>query len=303
MNFVQMSTGSGGWPLNVFLTPDLEPFFGGTYFPPEDRYGRASWQKVLTTVNEYYHSKKPELKENLRLIRDAFERNLLTDINGNIPDNSILTSAVRSLAQMYDPNYGGFGRAPKFPPVQPLLLFLRHYHKSADQHYLKMVTSTLRNMAAGGIYDQLGGGFARYSVDEKWLVPHFEKMLYDNALLVPLYIETYLITHDYFYLHIAEEILAFVDREMRSPEGGFYSSLDADSEGEEGTYYIWSKKEVDEVLGEQSPIFCDYFDVSERGNFEGKNGRPLSADMDWTRRGRCHSYQAAGSKCFQTPDP
>jgi len=194
MAFVQMTTGSGGWPLNVFLTPEQEPYFGGTYFPPEDRYGRPSWKRVLQSASNFYHNKKRELGENLKMIRNAYSNIETSGSQNSIPDESVLRSAAENLAKAYDPVNGGLGRAPKFPAVQPLELFLRRYKKSGDKKYLEMVTHSLRKMAHGGIFDQIGGGFARYSVDDQWLVPHFEKMLYDNAQLVPLYLDTWLLT-------------------------------------------------------------------------------------------------------------
>jgi uncharacterized protein YyaL (SSP411 family) len=271
MTFVQMTTGRGGWPLNVFLTPDLEPFFGGTYFPPMERYGRPSWQTVLQNVSHFYHKEKERLTKNLATIRDGFQQTMQESSGSKIPDSAFVSSIARQLASYYDPVYGGLGRAPKFPAVQALAFFLRYYHQTGEKSYLDMVAFSLRKMANGGIYDQLGGGFARYSVDVEWLVPHFEKMLYDNALMAPVYIDTYLLTNDSFYLTIAEEILNFVQRELRSPEGGFNSSLDADSEGEEGKYYVWDKAEIVDILGEETgAIFCHLFGVTESGNFKSK---------------------------------
>lgn len=284
MQFVQMTTGSGGWPLNVFLTPGLEPFYGGTYFPPDDRYGRPSWQKILRITSSFYYNEKEALSRNLEIVRDAFNKNMIESIGSNLPGKSVLKNAVKILSQAYDAQYGGLGKAPKFPAVQPLSFFLRYYKSNGEKEYLKMVTHSLRKMAEGGIYDQLGGGFERYSVDDKWLIPHFEKMLYDNAQLVPLYLDTYLITKDDFYLNIVKKTLEFVGRELKSEEGGFYSSLDADSEGEEGKYYVWNKKEVDGLLGRNSPIFCDYYDVTEHGNFEGKNILHVQTDLKATAK-------------------
>lgn len=282
MTFVQMTTGSGGWPLNVFLTPELEPYYGGTYFPPEDRYGRASWQKILNMTSDFYHNQKESLNKNLTLINEAFERNMAKSQKHDLPKIDTIDNAVRSLSTIFDPKYGGLGGTPKFPAVQPLLFFLHYFKRTGKQDYLDMVTQSLIKMAEGGIYDQLGGGFARYSVDKKWLVPHFEKMLYDNAQLVPLYLDAYVITKNKFFLKIVTETLDFVDRELRSPEGGFYASLDADSEGVEGKFYIWDKSEIDELLGEKSPVFCDYFDVTEAGNFEGKNILHIQTDLKST---------------------
>jgi uncharacterized protein YyaL (SSP411 family) len=280
MKFVQMTTGSGGWPLNVFLTPDQEPYFGGTYFPPDDRYGRASWTKVLQSANKFYRENKQKLKENIDIVKEEFKKSLEESGLSEIPEPEIMRSSVKQLGSLYDPRFGGIGRAPKFPAVYPLHLFLRYFYITGQSDYLDMVSNTLDNMARGGIYDQIGGGFARYSVDEKWLVPHFEKMLYDNAQLVPLYLDTYLLSGNDFFNEIAQGILTFVMRELHSPEGGFYSSLDADSEGVEGKFYVWEKSEIDSLLGDkESKIFCDYYDVSEKGNFEHKNILHIQTDF------------------------
>jgi uncharacterized protein YyaL (SSP411 family) len=281
MKFVQMTTGSGGWPLNVFLTPDQEPYYGGTYFPPDNRYGRPSWRRVIESASNFYHNDKKKLQENLDIIRREFEKSLQEEGASDIPDTQIMTQSARQLAAAYDPRFGGIGRAPKFPAVYPLSFFLRHYRNSNDREYLNMVTFTLEKMAKGGMYDQIGGGFARYSVDEKWLVPHFEKMLYDNAQLTPLYIDAFLLTGNTYFKQIAEEILTFVMRELRSEDGGFYSSLDADSEGVEGKYYVWDKAEIDQLLGEEkSKVFSDFYDISENGNFEHKNILNIQTDVE-----------------------
>ena len=279
MQFVQMTTGSGGWPLNVFLTPQLEPYYGGTYFPPDDRYGRPSWQKTLKMTSNFFHNEKESLNKNLDIVRDAFNKSMVESSGNNLPDKNTLDTAAKNLSRAYDSQYGGLGQAPKFPAVQSLSFFLRYFKSTGNKDYLDMVTFSLRKMAEGGIYDQIGGGFARYSVDNKWLVPHFEKMLYDNAQLVPLYLDTYLITKDEFYLRTVIETLEFVMRELKSEDGGFYSSLDADSEGEEGKFYVWNKSEIDQLLGENSKIFCDYYDVSDKGNFEGKNILNIQTDL------------------------
>jgi uncharacterized protein YyaL (SSP411 family) len=281
MKFVQMTTGSGGWPLNVFLTPDQEPYYGGTYFPPDNRYGRPSWKRVLESASNFYRKDKKKLQENLDIIKKEFEKSQEDDGFSDIPDIDVIGQSAKQLAGAYDPRFGGIGQAPKFPAVYPLSFFLRHYQNSNNKDYLEMVTFTLERMAKGGIYDQIGGGFARYSVDERWLVPHFEKMLYDNAQLVPLYIDAFLVTGNDFFKDIADGTLSFVMRELRSPEGGFYSSLDADSEGVEGKFYVWDKSEVDQLLGEErSKVFCDYYDVSEQGNFEHKNILNIQTDIE-----------------------
>ncbi|NOG47694.1 MAG: thioredoxin domain-containing protein [Calditrichaeota bacterium] len=275
MEFVQMTTGSGGWPMSVFLTPDQKPFYGGTYFPPDDRYGRPGFKRLLMAMSNFYHNEKVELHKNLEKIDHAFlaksagEKNNSGDMQ--IPQRQDWNNALEQLSGFYEPTYGGIGRAPKFPAVNVFSLFLREYRNSGEPQYLNMVEHTLQKMANGGIYDQIGGGFARYSVDEKWLVPHFEKMLYDNGQLVQLYLDTYLVTGKEYYLNIAEETLEFTLREMTSPEGGFYSSLDADSEGEEGKFYVWQKEEIDDILGADAEIFNAFFGVTHSGNFEGHN--------------------------------
>jgi len=271
MTFVQMTTGSGGWPLNVFLTPDLEPFYGGTYFPPEDRYGRPSWKKILYSVSKFYREDKTALNDNLHKIRQAFELSLEEKPGDALPAPDDLNHAARELADLYDQHNGGFGQAPKFPAVQVLTFLLAYYHRTGDPEYLQIVTHSLNKMARGGIYDQIGGGFSRYAVDDQWRIPHFEKMLYDNAQLAVLYTEAYQITRDPYFREITRGILAFVGSEMRHDDGGFYSSLDADSEGIEGRYYVWDKPEIDAALGDRSNIFCAYFGITGSGNFEGKN--------------------------------
>ena len=274
MKFVQMTTGSGGWPMTVFLTPDRQPYFGGTYFPPEDRYGKPGFKRLLVQAADYYHNRKQDLAQNLQQFHHAFDRerwehSRQTD---SLPDLKDLQQAVEQLTRYYDPENGGIGSAPKFPAVQSFMLLLRAWKHSREEHYLSMVEHTLQKMAQGGMYDQLGGGFARYSVDARWFAPHFEKMLYDNAQLVTLYLETFQATHNPFYLRIAEETLNFVMRELRSAEGGFYSSLDADSEGEEGRFYLWTRAEVFHALDERdAALFCERYDVTEPGNFNGKN--------------------------------
>jgi uncharacterized protein YyaL (SSP411 family) len=285
MKFVQMTTGSGGWPLNVFLTPDQEPYYGGTYFPPDNRHGRPSWKRVLESASNFYRKDKQKLQENIDIIKKEFQKGQEEDGYSDIPDLEVMDQSARQLTSAYDPGFGGIGRAPKFPAVYPLSFFLRQYKNSDNKDYLDMVTFTLEKMAKGGIYDQIGGGFARYSVDERWLVPHFEKMLYDNAQLVPLYIDAFLLTGNIFFKQIAEGTLAFVMRELRSPEGGFYSSLDADSEGVEGKFYVWDKSEIDQLLGaEKSKVFCDYYDVTENGNFEHKNILNIQTDIETSAR-------------------
>lgn len=272
MSAVQMLTGRGGWPMTIFLTPDGKPFYGGTYFPPVDRHNLPAFSRVLAGVAQAFRERHDEVErataqilENLRRLTHSLE----TSKPLRVED---LANAVASLAQHVDHTHGGLGSAPKFPNAMVFSLFLRQHHQEKNDHYLRMTTLTLRKMAEGGMYDHLGGGFHRYSVDERWLVPHFEKMLYDNALLARLYTEAYQATHDPFFRIVVEEILTYVEREMRHPDGGFYSTQDADSEGEEGQFFIWTREEVMRELGDEvGEIFCRYYDVTDVGNFKHRN--------------------------------
>jgi uncharacterized protein YyaL (SSP411 family) len=272
MNAVQVLTGRGGWPLTVFLTPACQPFYGGTYFPPEDRYGVPGFPKVLRAVAQAYRERREDIEKSVQQIISGL--NSLTSFReSQLPFSSdAMARGAEQLAQAYDASYGGLGRAPKFPNTGALELFLRHYRSSKDRRFLEIVTTTLAKMAEGGIYDRLGGGFHRYSVDEKWLVPHFEKMLYDNAQLTRLYVDAYRVTGDPLFKRVVQETLEYLLREMFHPDGGFYSTQDADSEGEEGRFFVWERNEVMRVLGdERGEIFCRFYDVSDLGNFEGKN--------------------------------
>ncbi|TMA11807.1 MAG: thioredoxin domain-containing protein [Deltaproteobacteria bacterium] len=272
MNAVQMLTGRGGWPMTVFLTPERKPFFGGTYFPPEDRHGMPGFPKILQAVAQAYRDRPQDVQKSVEQILAALNR--LTEISESAEPFSpdAIQKAADQLSPAYDPDYGGFGRAPKFPNAGVFDLFLRCYRSSKERRYLEMVTHTLTKMAEGGIYDHLGGGFHRYSVDEKWLVPHFEKMLYDNAQLIRIYVDVFRITQDPIFRRVVEETLTYLLREMLHSEGGFYSTQDADSEGEEGRFFVWEYDEVIKILGEETgEIFSRIYDVSELGNFEGKN--------------------------------
>jgi uncharacterized protein len=272
MNAVQMMTGHGGWPMTVFLTPEGVPFYAGTYFPPEDRYNMPGFPRVLLGVAEAYRARPDEVTETavsvlaqLKLMGQARES------DGEL-DSELLDAAERNIARGYDARHGGFGGAPKFPAPMSLEFLLRQHHRTGRGEALEMVENTCRKMAEGGMYDQLGGGFHRYSTDAHWLVPHFEKMLYDNALLSRLYLRVYQQTKDDFYRRIAEETLDYVAREMTDPGGGFYSTQDADSEGHEGKFFVWSVDEVEGILGrEDAALFNAYYDVTVAGNFEGKN--------------------------------
>ena len=272
MNAVQMLTGRGGWPMTVFLTPEGKPFFGGTYFPPEDRYGVPGFPKVLKAVAQAYRDRAREVEQSVEQILTALNRLTSLAESDRPVSPEIIPQSADKLSQAYDPDYGGFGRAPKFPNAGVFELFLRAYRKSKNDRFLAMIAHTLTKMAEGGIYDHLGGGFHRYSVDEKWLVPHFEKMLYDNAQLLRLYAQAYSLTQAPLFKRVVEGSLDYLLREMLHPEGGFYSTQDADSEGEEGKFFVWTPDEVMRILGEETgELFCRVYDVSDLGNFEEKN--------------------------------
>jgi uncharacterized protein YyaL (SSP411 family) len=272
MNAVQMLTGRGGWPMTVFLTPEGKPFFGGTYFPPEDRHGMPGFPRILNAIVQAYRERPDDVTKSVEQIVDALHRmtNLAESDRPFAP--GIVVGSAENLAQAYDSEHGGFGRAPKFPNAGVFELFLRAHRNSKSPRLLDMIVHTLTQMAAGGIYDHLGGAFHRYSVDEKWLVPHFEKMLYDNAQLLGSYAQAFSITGTALFKQVVAETEEYLLREMLQPEGGFYSTQDADSEGEEGKFFVWTEDEVMQILGEESgEIFCRVYDVTEFGNFEGKN--------------------------------
>jgi uncharacterized protein YyaL (SSP411 family) len=324
MQAVLAFTGSGGWPMTVFLTPDGAPFYGGTYFPPRPRLGMPGFADVLIRVAEFYRQHRDKVEEIARNFREAFARGVpLRQLSRQSPlpageegpGGALLDQAARELARAIDPIYGGLDRAPKFPqPLALEFLLLAHLRQNApfssslpslgreqgdkafpsqegesqemrptapgDKTYLSLLELTLDHMANGGIYDQLGGGFHRYSTDARWLVPHFEKMLYDNALLSRLYLHAFQVTGKPLYRRIVTETLEYVRREMLAPEGGFYSTQDADSEGEEGKFFLWTPDEVIALLGEEDgALFCRYYDITPRGNFEGKNILHVDADV------------------------
>lgn len=270
MNFVQLTTGRGGWPMNVFLTPDKRPFFGGTYFPPTPRYGMASWPQILASIAEAYRERRDELEKSASEIVSELKRlSMVEPATGGL-STEILDQAFSSFSRTFDTVNGGFGGAPKFPPAMSLEFLLRYHKRTGEDKALAIVEHTLNKMANGGIYDQLGGGFHRYTVDAIWLVPHFEKMLYDNAQLIRVYLHAFQVTGNDFYKRIAIETLEYGKREMLDASGGFYSTQDADSEGEEGKFFVWTPEEIVEVLGEKKAAqFCDYYDVTPGGNFEG----------------------------------
>jgi uncharacterized protein YyaL (SSP411 family) len=269
MNAVQMMTGQGGWPLTVFLTPDLRPFYGGTYYPPADRQGMPGFPRVLLAIADSYQNRKREIAESAEAITAELQRNSHFRPSGQMLTADVLDQALRSIKGNFDPSNGGFGGAPKFPPSMNIMFLLRAYKRTESTEALRMATLTLDKMAAGGMYDHLGGGFHRYSVDAHWLVPHFEKMLYDNALLVRAYLYAFQATRNSEYSRVAEETLEYVMRDLLGRAGGFYSSEDADSEGVEGKFYTWTRNEVIEILGQDDGrIFCDYFNITDQGNFE-----------------------------------
>jgi uncharacterized protein YyaL (SSP411 family) len=276
MDAVQLMTGSGGWPLNCFAMPDGKPFFGGTYFRPND------WVRVLQGIQNAWLSEKDKVEKVADQISEGVRSNELIEVKSELKlfDLDDMKSGYENWQKDFDKLEGGNNRAPKFPLPGSLQFLLRYYHASKDRSALDHVVLTLDKMAAGGIYDQIGGGFARYSVDAIWKVPHFEKMLYDNAQLVSLYAEAYSLTKITEYKRVMEETLDFIDRELSLPNGGFYSSLDADSEGVEGKFYVWEKSEIESVLKEDAEWFCEYFGVSEKANWEEGNILMISADKN-----------------------
>ena len=272
MNAVQMMTHHGGWPMTVFLTPDAVPFYGGTYFPPQDRYNMPGFPRVLIGVAEAFRDKPEEIRENsVSLINEL--RRLGESGGSDQPiETELLDAAYVGTVRSYDSINGGFGGAPKFPPAMTLEFLLRTHVRTGNREALEMVKYTCDKMANGGMYDQLAGGFHRYSTDARWLVPHFEKMLYDNALLSRLYLHYFQVSGEQQARETVEGILDYVLREMTHPEGGFFSTQDADSEGHEGKFFVWDIKEIQQTLGEKdAAIFSSYYNVTEAGNFEGKN--------------------------------
>jgi len=269
MQAVQAMTGHGGWPMTVFLTPDGAPFYGGTYFPPEDRRGMPSFRRVLQAVSEAYRERRADV------VRSAESMRQLYDVAGERTRSTgslsplLLERAFRGLARGHDVRNGGFGDAPKFPQAMSLDFLLAHWARTGEAYPLEIARQSFLKMARGGVYDQVGGGFHRYAVDATWLTPHFEKMLYDNALLVRLGVHLWQATKDHEVRRVTEETLTWVAREMTSAGGGFYSSLDADSEGAEGKFYVWDEEELDRLLGDDAPIAKSYWGVTRAGNFEG----------------------------------
>ncbi|HVK12155.1 MAG TPA: thioredoxin domain-containing protein [Gemmataceae bacterium] len=269
----------GGWPLSVWLTPDGHPFYAGTYYPPDNRYGRPGFKTLLRAIADAWRTKRKEIAEQSADVV-AFLNDVRPAGGTTVPGPEVIAAAATGLRRAFDATHGGFGRAPKFPHALEIRLLLRAWKRFGDATALHMARHTLDKMAAGGMYDQVGGGFHRYSTDERWLVPHFEKMLYDNALLASAYVEAWQATQEPEYERIARETFGFVTREMTDPSGAFYSTLDADSEGEEGKFYVWTRAEVESVLGPDADLFCRAHDITPGGNWEGHNipNRPQTWD-------------------------
>ena len=271
MTVCQALTGHGGWPLTIIMTPDKKPFFSGTYFPKQNRMGMSGLTEILTKVSQAWENNRNNLLEAGKKITQTIQSSIQTYSNASISE-STLNEAYLNFRSLFDHNFGGFSDAPKFPTPHNLFFLLRYWKVNESEDALRMVEKTLDSMYHGGIFDHIGYGFSRYSTDRKWLVPHFEKMLYDNALLAIAYLEAYQATQKSKYADIAEKIFTYILRDMTSPDGGFYSAEDADSEGEEGKFYLWTPKEVKSVLGDsEGEFFCKHFNITENGNFEGRN--------------------------------
>ncbi|MBN1221283.1 MAG: thioredoxin domain-containing protein [Anaerolineae bacterium] len=280
MDAVVAMTGQGGWPMSVFLTPDGKPFYGGTYFPPTPHHGMPGFEQVLRSIARAYHQQKDDVLANADTLVNHINALIPLQIGTSL-DPAVSELAVQTLTRNFDWTNGGFGGAPKFPQPMTYDFLLRAYYRNRKPETLEMVELTLYKMAHGGMYDQLGGGFHRYAVDNRWLVPHFEKMLYDNALLARLYLHAYQLTGKSLYRRITEETLDYVIREMTHPDGGFYSTQDADSEGEEGKFFIWTPEEIRAILGNtEGQIFCQVYDVKPGGNFEGKSILNIPVPLD-----------------------
>ncbi|MCC7355048.1 MAG: thioredoxin domain-containing protein [Anaerolineae bacterium] len=281
MTAVQSMTGNGGWPMTVFLMPDGSPFYGGTYYPPTDRMGMPGFGRVLMAVADAYRNRRKDVTSSAGQLREMLRAEPLARAGREALTPALLEQAFHTQAQNFDPEHGGFGSAPKFPQPMNLEFLLRTWRRLGWSQALVMTERTLEKMARGGMYDQVGGGFHRYSTDRIWLVPHFEKMLYDNALLARVYLHAYQATGNALYRRISEETLDYVRREMTAPDSGFYSTQDADSEGEEGKFFVWTPEEITGLLGsEDGRLFSAYYGVTPEGNFEGKNILHVPKDED-----------------------
>jgi uncharacterized protein len=289
MAVCQALTGSGGWPLSIFMTPGGKPFFAGTYFPKTRRGGMSGFVELLSQIASLWQRDRARILQAGEQVTQAIQPKSEPGRGGDVPDQGVLRAAYSALARSYDPKWGGFGAAPKFPSPHQLTFLLRWHIRGGQSMALEMVEGTLKSMRRGGIFDHIGFGFHRYSVDERWLVPHFEKMLYDQALLSLSYTEAYQVTGKEAYAGVTREILRYVLRDMRSPEGAFYSAEDADSEGQEGLFYVWRPEEVKKHLGEDTgDLFCRFYGITETGNFEGDHSIPhvpLDAKAFAERRG------------------
>ena len=268
MNAVVMTTGSGGWPLSVFLTPEGKPFYGGTYFPPEAAFGRPSFRRILQSIAKAWKSKREELIQSAGKLTEYLQDSAAPPERETLSP-AMLDKAFEQLHATFDSANGGFGSAPKFPQPTTLWMLLCYWYRTGNTEALRMVTTTLDALAKGGIHDHIGGGFHRYATDARWLVPHFEKMLYDQALLARVYLQAYQVTGNSLYADVARGIFDYVLRDMSDPAGGFYSAEDADSDGEEGTFYLWNAEQIAAVLDQdQARLFNTYYGVTEEGNFD-----------------------------------
>ncbi len=306
MDAVQAMTGGGGWPLNVFLTPGKQPFYGGTYFPPQRAHNRSSWIEVLEGVSKAYREKKADILAQAETLTGHLNKSNSfglvqagEEAEAQFFSASTLNTIAENLLKQADTTDGGFGNTPKFPQSSSIIYLLRHYHFTGNETALAQALLSLDKMIMGGIYDQLGGGFARYSTDARWLAPHFEKMLYDNALLITAIAEAWQITGKPQYQKTIEHTLQFVDREMTSPENGFYSALDADSEGIEGKFYTWTRAELEAILEKDTAFFCEWYQIEEAGNWpEGKH-EELPTNICHTSRFPSTEEQEQINTCIQ----
>ncbi len=301
MDAVQAISGSGGWPLNVFLTPGKKPFYGGTYFPPVRAFNRASWREVLHNLIQSWKEKRNEIEAQAENLTDHIsktgnfttgKRNFFDVAFQSEFDRTTVEKIFSGIMKSADTAWGGFGKAPKFPQTFSIQFLLEYYHNYNSEAALSQALLSIDKMLQGGIYDQVAGGFSRYSTDEQWLAPHFEKMLYDNALLLQVLCDVFQITKHQKYEAAIRQTISFLQNEMMHPQGGFYAALDADSEGEEGKFYVWDKSEIDEILGNDAELFCAYFEVTEKGNWEGKNIlRVLKPGEDFVRENQLDAVE------------